>query len=396
MAALKFKKVNSVPGVLEANTIYIVKDSTRHILYITDKDGVASYKSYDSTDIAAITSLYIESLIGQPEGLAALDNNGDIIGNAATASALVTARNINGVPFDGTTDITISPAATDPLTLTSTDSSATLADKVKLFRRVIANRNFPGFVGPSGLDTTLQPLFARNKIGIWSPPGNATTAPGVFGISAFTASGTATARNVATTRMFTMIRRLGYVSSATAGSVAGVRVATAQYKIGGGDGLGGFFTVTRFGISDAVLVTGARTFLGVRNSTAAPTNVEPSTITNCIGIGNGAADTNFKMYYGGSAAQTPIDLGANFPANTTNIDMYELALFSPPNSSAIYYEVTRLNTGHVATGVITGTVGTQIPNTTSLLTGISCFRSNNATAAAVGLDLVSYYIETDF
>lgn len=400
MAILKFRKVNSIPGVLEANCIYIIKTGTNHILYITDKTGSVSYKSYDSTDIAAVSSAYIDALIGEPDGIAGLDSNGDyvgdITGNAATATKLATPRTINGELFDGSADITIPVSSSDPLLLTSIDSTTPLADQVKLFRRQIANRNFPGFVGLSGIDSALQPLLCRNKIGLWMPPGNATTAPGVLGMAAFSIVGTATNRAVATTRRFTMFRRTGYVSAATAGSLTSLRISAAQFTIGGGTVNNGFFMVVRFGISDAVLVTAARMFVGMRNTTSAATNVEPSTITNCIGVGHGAADTNLKLYYGGSAAQTPIDLGSNFTTQSVSTDMYELALFSPPNASVVNYEVTNLTTGNSVSGVLNGTPGTQLPATTTLLSGFNSFRTNNITAASVGLDVASYYIETDF
>jgi hypothetical protein len=119
-------------------------------------------------------------------------------------------------------------------------------------------------------------------------------------------------------------------------------------------------------------------------------------LTNVIGVGHGASDTNFKLYYGGSTAQTPIDLGANFPCTTTNTDAYELALFAPPSSNnTVHYEVTRLNTGHTASGTLTGTAGVVLPSSSTLLTYLQAWRTNNATAAAVGLDIMSDYIETD-
>lgn len=40
---------------------------------------------------------------------------GDLIGNANSASSLLTARNINGVPFDGTINITVRASTTEPL-----------------------------------------------------------------------------------------------------------------------------------------------------------------------------------------------------------------------------------------------------------------------------------------
>lgn len=277
----------------------------------------------------------------------------------------------------------------------TTDPGASAAGTMTFYAKALAGRMLPKFVGPSGLDSSLQPLLARNKVGYWAPSGNAATLPGVFGYTPLTPVGTATARNVATTNLFTRLRRLGYVSAATAGALASVRVPVAQVTTGG-VAAGGFFKVTRFGISDAAAVAGARMFVGVSSSVAAPTNVEPSTLTNSIGVGHGAADTTLKLFYGGSAAQTPIDLGANFPANTRNVDAYELALFAQPSSSDVYYEVTRLNTGDVASGLLSSAGGVATPANTTLLSYMWAYRTNNATAAAVGLDLVSDYIETDY
>jgi hypothetical protein len=77
------------------------------------------------------------------------------------------------------------------------------------------------------------------------------------------------------------------------------------------------------------------------------------------------------------------------------VDVYELALFSPPNSGEVRWEVTRLNTGHVATGTIANTGAAVLPTNTTLI-GPWGYRTNNATALAVGVDVMSAYIETDF
>lgn len=278
-----------------------------------------------------------------------------------------------------------------------TDPSAPSSGNLKIYSKAIAGRMMLKQLGPSGLTTALQPHFARNKIGYWIPQGNATTVPGVFGFTAYTAVGTATAANVATTNVFTRMRRLSYVSAATAGSLSSQRVAVAQIQLGDGNGNGGFYKIIRFGCSDAATVSGARQFNGISITTTAPTNVEPSTLVYSIGVGHGAADTNLKLYYGGSVAQTPIDLGSSFPANTLKTDVYELALFSPSNEfETIYYEVTRINTGDVATGVLRGDgAGIVLPPPFTLLTYSWNYRTNNATALAVSVDIMSDYIETD-
>lgn len=277
------------------------------------------------------------------------------------------------------------------------NSDAALADPgtLKVFARQIAGRILPAFVGPSGLDSALQPLLARNKVGYWNPPGNANTVPGVFGFTAPTVTGFGAAvRAVAATNMFTRMRRLGYNTAGGAGSVGSWRVNANQYSLGDGAGLGGFTHIIRFGISDAAPVATARMFRGMRLSAVA-TNVEPSTLTNCIGMGHGAANTTMHIYHGGTVAQPPINLGANFPCNTRNVDVYELALFASPNTAnTVSYQVTRLNTGDVATGTLSG--GAAVLPQSNTLIAIWGYRTNNATALAVGLDVMSAYIETDF
>lgn len=282
------------------------------------------------------------------------------------------------------------------LNFTATTDPSPPTDAITIYAKSVGGRIMPKYIGPSGLDTPLQPFLAGNSIGYWRPQGNSTTVPGVLGYGALTAVGTATARNVTTTSLFTRMRRLGYVSAATVGALASLRQASAQITLGDGT-LGGFMKVCRFGISDAAIVSGARMFVGISSSTSAPTNVEPSTLTNCCGVGHGAADTNLKLFYGGSSAQTPIDLGANFPANTRSADVYELVLFSPPNQNGVVkYRVTRLNTNHVAEGTLPTSNGVNLPATTTLLSYMWAYRTNNATALAVGLDLMSDYIETDY
>ncbi|MEZ5923919.1 MAG: DUF2793 domain-containing protein [Hyphomicrobiaceae bacterium] len=271
---------------------------------------------------------------------------------------------------------------------------------VSIFTRKVANRRLPAYIGPAGIDSVLQPFLGRNKIGYWAPGGNNSAAVSTIGLAASSETGTRTARSVATTNMFTRMRRLGIVSAATAGSLCGSRYTGVQFTTGTGDGiLGGFFMTARFGISDVSIPAGPRMFMGMRASGSAPTNVEPSTLTNCIGMGHGASDTNFKLYISGSVAQTPIDLGSDFPNNTSSVDVYELALFCPPGEEGVvYYEVTRLNTNPpiVVTGSVTpSTVGQETPHPTTALLTWNCFRTNNATATAVGIDIMHFYIETD-
>jgi len=292
---------------------------------------------------------------------------------------------------------------TDGITIPANTSAPASpdADNVTLFCTEVANRAMPAFVGPSGLDSAIQPLLARNRISLWSATGNSTNAPNVIGFNTFTvlsnAGSTFTARNIATTNVLTRMKRVAVISPITAGTLGSLRDPQAQYTVGTGSGLGGFHFVARFGTSDAATVAGARAFIGMTSSTSAPTNVEPSTLINAIGVAQLSTDaTQWYIVYGGSAAQTPIPLGTALGAPTLNTTAFELALFSAPSANGVvHYEVLNIGTGQKVVGTLTPTTpGVQTPASTTLL-ATRFWRTNNATALSIGLDICSLYIETD-
>ena len=285
----------------------------------------------------------------------------------------------------GTTDQISSVAVTSIPTAPS-------AGNLKTFTRTIAGYTAPAFLNATNAVVQLQPSFANKKIGFVGFSANTTLT--VSGMGTF--SGGATSVGWANTNFYSRAIKTAFNSTSTAGTFGNYYQTVAWYQLGvsGTPNFGGFYYVVRFGIGDTV--ASPRTFVGLSSTTGAPTNVEPSTLTNSIGVGQGASNTNLFLYYGGSAAQTPIDLGANFPTNTNSVDWYELTLFAPPTSNnTVYYQVVRLNTGNVTSGTLTGTAGTVLPaNTTAL--AVRNWRTNNATASVVTLHLGSIYMETDY
>jgi hypothetical protein len=250
----------------------------------------------------------------------------------------------------------------------------------------------PTQIGVIGAQSTIGPTFERSlssqsTIVQYLPIGNATTAHTAIGAAALTAVGTATARNVANTNAFTWRKRLGYVSAAGAGSFAEVYSPTAQILRGGQAGVGGFDVTIAFGNSDAVVVADARIFVGLLASTSTLTNVEPSTLTNMVGIGCEAADTNFRLYVNdGTGTATSIDLGADFPAKTSNQDWYDVRIIClQENPNVIHVEVVRFLANGTC-NTFTYAFTTDLPAAGTFL-GLRAFKTNNATAAAVGLDL---------
>lgn len=319
---------------------------------------------------------------------------GDVVGPAgATNNALVRYDTGTGKLVQNS-NVLVSDAG--ELTLPYVASPAiAAADTVNLFGRKISGRMLPAFNGPNNIDSSLQPFFARNHIGLFRPTGNSTTVH-VVGIAPATATGfTATSRNVTFTNFYTRMLRIGYVSTATVASVGQFRSTAAQFTVGNSStGLGGFFQIIRFGISDAAAVAGARMFIGIRESSQAPSNVEPNTLTNCIGVGHGESDTNMHLFYGGTTAQPAVNLGLNFPTNTRSTDAYELALFSAPTSPDVHWQLTRLNTGDVTGGTIVNSGATVLP-TNTIGMNYWGYRTNNNTALAVGLDIMNLYQEKD-
>lgn len=270
--------------------------------------------------------------------------------------------------------------------------AAPAANSLVLFSRNLAGASLPAFRDQTGIDSMLQPFMGRSKVGIWSSFGNQNLGPQSLGLAPAVGTGTTTTRTMNTSSFYGATRWAGMTSAATAGSSAGFRSDRLQFWLGNAPGLGGFRMVARFGCGDGLAVADARSFVGMVGVTTTLGNVNPSTNTNIIGVGTDSGESTLSvMHNDGSGNATKIALGANFPDHTLRADVYELALYSAPNSGVVDYEVTRLNTGDVARGQIT----IDLPALTTLLT-FQSWRNNGTTASAVIADLSTLYIETEY
>lgn len=305
----------------------------------------------------------------------------------------------NAGAFDGAANVTID--ASENLVLNdhweviagASAPSTPAAGRISHFLKNVGGRLMPAFKGPTGLDSTLQPHTGLNRVAKWQAAGNSTTIT-ADGAAALTAIGTATAANVATTNIHTLMRRLEYlVTTAATTAIAGYRYTGALWSRGGLAGYGGFHYVCQWGPATGVTTATNRGFNGLRNLTAAPTDVEPSSLVNLIGMGWDAADTNIQMMHNdASGTATKIDLGASFPVPSADrTKAYELVLFaSPADTSQVQYRVTDLGTLAVASGSIT----TDLPTTTTFLAPQG-WMSVGGTSSVIGIALGQLYIETD-
>lgn len=282
--------------------------------------------------------------------------------------------------------------AVDSVELTTSQPPAPAANKVKIFGRNVGGRMMPAFIGPSGLDSSLQPSFARNAIAYARAIGNsiAITTEAI----AWSVVGTQTAAAVGTSNIQIAMRRVNYnVATAATTAVAGFRSAALQFFRGNaGSKLGGFHFVCRFGPSlGAAANTTRRGFVGFNSLTTAQTDVNPSTLANVLGVGCDSNDTTYQiMYKTGTGAVTKVNTGiVKSAADYT--EMYELAMFCAPGGTQVNFEFTNLNTGVV----FRHTATTNLPAETQLLAP-SGYYSVGGTSSAIGIAFSSLYIETDF
>jgi hypothetical protein len=267
------------------------------------------------------------------------------------------------------------------------------SNQTKIYSKNHGGRPMLTWLTTAAAEDVSQPHIGELKVQQWSAAGNSTTITAV-GAAALTATGTATTLNMATTNIYTQMKSLEYlVTVAATTAVAGFRGAANQYWFGNAAGRGGFHFICRFGPSTGVATTTSRLFVGMTNSTAAPTDVEPSTLVNMFGIGYDAADANINwMVNDGTGIATKVDLGASFPVPTSDrTNMYELAMYVVPNTTEVFYELTNIATGAVATG----SSNTNLPTNTTLLSPRG-WMSVGGTSSVIGIALSTLYLETDY
>jgi hypothetical protein len=246
------------------------------------------------------------------------------------------------------------------------------------------------------------------RISTWNPIPAVTTAPLADGVTAPSATGTATARTVTNpSPLMRAARRIGYVSAAVINSVGGARAGQAIMFNGGAaianpriDSAGYWKLSFTWGISDAALNPEARMFVGAETSLVAPTAVDPATILNAIGFGCDNGETTLRLYgRDGGANTTEIDLGAGFPVNTADVTAHRMyrtvieCFGAAANPVRYRWQAYNLDSGAVAEGEITGLGGPAV----NVVMAPRLWRATGPVSAlATGIDLVHMKLVTKF
>ena len=105
-------------------------------------------------------------------------------------------------------------------------------------------------------------------------------------------------------------------------------------------------------------VASHRFFGGWLSNNNAPTDVNPSTLTNIVGVGYDSGDTNLQfMHNDGSGAATKVDLGSGLPKPTVAEAAAYLIRITSNVAGQVSYFVENIITGNTATG----SVSTNLP-----------------------------------
>ncbi|CAB4122179.1 hypothetical protein UFOVP26_111 [uncultured Caudovirales phage] len=266
------------------------------------------------------------------------------------------------------------------------------ANYVTLLGSQAGGRAMMGQVDTESEVYQFQPWLARNQIAFTKGICGASTLTSM-GMS-LTATGTATAATWAATNLHTSMNRFSNrATTASTTAVAGFRGSVATYFRGANTGLGGFTYVCRFGIgtsTTAPTLTTCRAFVGLRASTAAPTDVSPATLTNAIGIGWEATDTNVQFYAAGTA-MVKTDTGIPLTRTPEANQVFEVVISCPPGASYINIDVVELVAGYA--GFQQVTLSTSLPTTTTGL-NVYGYMSAGGTSSTMSIDVMSLYVES--
>jgi hypothetical protein len=189
---------------------------------------------------------------------------------------------------------------------------------------------------------------------------NSTTEVTSGGVTMSTTA-SAIARSVSSTNFASkQIRKGFYGTVVSAGRYTGIRGSALLWFMGGG-----FKYVCDVYISDTAFGSGCRQFYGLAGQTTDlgySDTILVSSLTNVIGVGSDALDTNLQIFHNdATGTATKVNLGVNFPANRSAgaelTTIYSIELYNDSASTSVKYSVENKETGAIATG----TIGTNLP-----------------------------------
>lgn len=281
-----------------------------------------------------------------------------------------------------------------PITNPSAPSSG-----LRVFARNTSGRTLTKWIGPSGVDTWIQPALFGNNIMLFTPM-SSTTVTGGFGTTWAKGSSAGTVSTITpastTPAIVSQMKRTRHANAVTTtNQVMGI-ISTASgmpaFWRGTSAGLGGFFFFTRF-VVELWAADSCRLFVGLTPGTAEVAASDTFT-NNSIGLWHDTTMGANVLYmatkdgstYNGGSAISSVNLGA-----AQGFDFY---LYAKPYDTEIHYRLDDINAG---TTLIDSSVNTNLPTDSTFL-GPQVTISNgtaNITATTVAIGVNRIYIESD-
>lgn len=231
------------------------------------------------------------------------------------------------------------------------------------------------------------------RFAYWSAVGGGSTSTTSTVAFALASAGTASAPTFDYTSLYKSIGKVAWrITAASATAIAYMRGNNFCARGVAGYGSSGFKLTMRGGPDTGTTTATARFFMGLKPA-ANPSDVEPSSLANIVGMGWDSADTNVQiMTNDASGVATKVNLGASFPVPTVDSSaFYRLDLSCDPGGASIAYKVTDMISGAIAEGTLT----TDLPVATTAL-GVHAWHSVGGTSSVVGLAMQDVYIKTSF
>jgi hypothetical protein len=225
--------------------------------------------------------------------------------------------------------------------VTTVPPAAAATDTLKLYARNRAGRMLPEFIGPSGLDSAVQPALFGNAVRMWLP-GTGTTVAIAFGVS-WTTSATQAHPAITNTSFMTQMLRATFTTTTTAGNQAGVRSAAPVCWRGNAAGLGGFFFFARFGI--LTYHSAMQIFIGLAAASGAMAG-DPSAINDSVYCGKDTGETVWQVATRDTSSASKTGSGRTTAAAGAT-DIFDFTAFCKPNDSKITVRMVDMTTGTV-------------------------------------------------
>jgi hypothetical protein len=129
-------------------------------------------------------------------------------------------------------------------------------------------------------------------------------------------------------------------------------------------------------------ISGSRFVCGLSNmfQLAPPTNVEPDTLINTIGVCKLSTSSNLHFFWNdATGTATTVDLGVNYPANNVTAYYYDLEIYKEFSTNNITMKITRIDSSGnriSTTQLITSNVNNGVTHSPVI------YGTNNATASS--------------